>query len=141
MQALDRKTRKCDISLTHHQRACMRQYMLRSVLSPRSTAAVLPSYLAVVVFGRIDMGCRVEKAGLQSSVLAWDIINEPEWAIKESREGNSDPKVALAQMQRFVGKCAAAIHRKGALATVGSARTSWNWENTVTAQTQKSISP
>ena len=40
-------------------------------------------------------------------------------------------KVALAKMQRFVGKCAAAIHRKGALATIGSARTSWNWENAV----------
>ena len=84
---------------------------------------------------RTPMCCRVEKAGLQSTILAWDIINEPEWAIREANEKfQPAPKVPLAQMQRFVGKCAAAIHRKGALATVGSARTSWNWENAQTAQ-------
>ena len=83
------------------------------------------------------MNCRVEAAGLKSTILAWDIINEPEWAIKEAGQAfPTAPKVPLAQMQRFVGKCAAAIHRKGALATVGSARTSWNWENTQTAQAE-----
>ena len=82
------------------------------------------------------MDCRVEGAELMSTILAWDIINEPEWAIMESKSGPKEPKVALEQMQRFVGKCAAAIHGKGALATVGSARTSWNWENAQTAQAE-----
>ena len=84
------------------------------------------------------MYCRIEAAGLENTILAWDINNEPEWAIKEANTGwpKSQPKVALAQMQRFVGKCAAAIHRKGALATVGSARISWNWENAQAAKAE-----
>lgn len=78
----------------------------------------------------LDLHCRVADANLQDTVLAWDIINEPEWVMNDLKPPNT---VSKKEMQCFVGKCAAAIHRKGALATVGCARSQWNWENKITA--------
>lgn len=61
-------------------------------------------------------------------LLAWEIINEPEWLTPG--EGNSEikEKATVLQVQRFVGRMASAIHRADpqALATVGSACLKWN---------------
>lgn len=62
-------------------------------------------------------------------ILAWEIINEPEWGISES--GAVDPDisqpVSLAEMQRFVADIAAALHQNAAqLVTLGSASLKWN---------------
>ncbi|MCB8968661.1 MAG: cellulase family glycosylhydrolase [Ardenticatenaceae bacterium] len=67
--------------------------------------------------------------GTHPNVIAWDIINEPEWGIVES--GGVDPDISnpvtLAQMQRFVAEIAAAIHQhSNQLITVGSASLKWN---------------
>jgi len=62
-----------------------------------------------------------------SQILAWEVINEPEWATKELSTGfqTSDP-VALAEMQEFVRLCAETIHScTGQRVTVGSARRMW----------------
>ncbi|MBE2197380.1 MAG: cellulase family glycosylhydrolase [Anaerolinea sp.] len=67
--------------------------------------------------------------GTHPNVIAWDIINEPEWGIIES--GGVDPDISnpvtLAQMQRFVAEIAAAIRQHSdQLITVGSASLKWN---------------
>ncbi|NOK57947.1 MAG: hypothetical protein GFH27_549287n251 [Chloroflexi bacterium AL-W] len=61
------------------------------------------------------------------ALLAWEIINEPEWSI----QGPGDPAefelVSLSEMQRFVGKQAAAIRQhSNTYITVGSAAFKWN---------------
>lgn len=67
--------------------------------------------------------------GTHPHIIAWDIINEPEWAIIESGAVSTDisQPVTLAQMQRFVAETAAAIHQhSNQLVTVGSASLKWN---------------
>lgn len=63
------------------------------------------------------------------NVLAWEIINEPEWGITESGavdEMISNP-VSLVQMQEFVAKLSGVIHRQAnQLVTLGSACLKWN---------------
>ena len=62
-----------------------------------------------------------------SQIVAWEVINEPEWATKELPTGfqTTDP-VALAEMQEFVRLCAETIHScAGQKVTVGSARRMW----------------
>lgn len=61
------------------------------------------------------------------ALLAWEIINEPEWSI-EGFDGSPATRVPLAAMQRFVAMQAAAIHAEDAdaLVTVGSACLKWN---------------
>ena len=65
------------------------------------------------------------------AIFAWDIMNEPEWAINETGQATTYQKLDLISMQRFVGRCAAAIHEHGggALVTLGSASIKWNWED------------
>ena len=59
------------------------------------------------------------------AVLAWEIINEPEWAIKNI--GTKSQLVTKTEMQRFVAMQAAAIHQNSdQLVTVGSASLKWN---------------
>lgn len=61
------------------------------------------------------------------ALLAWEIINEPEWSI-QGFDGTPATRVPLADMQRFVAMLAAAIHGEDpdALVTVGSACLKWN---------------
>lgn len=67
--------------------------------------------------------------GTHPNVLGWDIMNEPEWAIRESNAVNdkiSQP-VSLAEMQRFIAEVSGTIHRNSnQLTTVGSAALKWN---------------
>jgi hypothetical protein len=53
-----------------------------------------------------------------------EVINEPEWCMHGP--GNTDVQVAPAEMQRFVAKIAAAVHKHGKKVTVGSASLKWN---------------
>ncbi|MCU0493653.1 MAG: hypothetical protein MUD01_18855 [Chloroflexaceae bacterium] len=66
--------------------------------------------------------------GNHPNVISWDIINEPEWGIRESGANNEVPNpVSLAEMQRFVSEVAGAIQRNSnQLVTVGSASMKWN---------------
>lgn len=89
---------------------------------------------------RLCLSCRVKDKGLQDTILAWDIINEPEWRLKgphgpvdQFTKAPDKDLVQVADMQRFVGKCAIAIHEAGFLATLGSAQARWNFENAANA--------
>lgn len=67
--------------------------------------------------------------GTHPNVLSWEVINEPEWGIREAGSVHwSIPEpVSLAEMQRFVAETAGAIHRNSSqLVTVGSAAMKWN---------------
>ena len=71
----------------------------------------------------------LERYGSHPAVLAWEVINEPEWAIRENadRLPNTDiDPVSLAEARRFVAQCAALVHQKTFhQVTVGSARFKW----------------
>lgn len=68
----------------------------------------------------------------ESQILAWEIINEPEWAM---RDVPKDPQVgappvgdpvSISEMQEFVRLCASTIHScPSQKVTVGSARRVW----------------
>ena len=63
-------------------------------------------------------------------VIAYDIVNEPEWTI--SGLGNSAPNFSLSAVQSFTQKCASYIHQYGgAYATLGSGTPYFtvNWKN------------
>jgi hypothetical protein len=73
----------------------------------------------------------VERYCDHPQIMAWEVINEPEWATKELPTGfqTTDP-VSLAEMKEFVRLCAQAIHSCARQkVTVGSARRMWvqNW--------------
>eukprot|EP01123_Difflugia_compressa_P000562 TRINITY_DN10655_c0_g1_i1.p1 TRINITY_DN10655_c0_g1~~TRINITY_DN10655_c0_g1_i1.p1 ORF type:complete len:348 (+),score=58.93 TRINITY_DN10655_c0_g1_i1:112-1155(+) len=58
--------------------------------------------------------------------IVWEVINEPEWCIKET-PGNTPYMATLKQMQAFVGAIAEAVHRNShQTVTVGSASLKWN---------------
>ncbi|PYQ30110.1 MAG: hypothetical protein DMF56_10340 [Acidobacteria bacterium] len=61
------------------------------------------------------------------AILAWDVINEPEWATKELPDKPTVDAVPLAEMQEFVRAVASTIHSScpGQTVTVGSARRQW----------------
>jgi len=63
------------------------------------------------------------------NVLAWEIINEPEWGIVESEYVDTEisQPVSLAQMQEFTAVLAGVIHRHAnQQVTLGSACLKWN---------------
>ena len=64
----------------------------------------------------------------QCNLLAWEIINEPEWATTVSGNNpNLSQHVPMTQMQRFVGMLAEAVHTYSPkMVTVGSASLKWN---------------
>lgn len=69
----------------------------------------------------------VERYKNQCNLLAYEIINEPEWSMNISGGGNTTQTVTAKQMQRFVGMCADAIHwYSNKMVTVGSACLKWN---------------
>lgn len=74
--------------------------------------------------------------GTHPNVLAWEIINEPEWLISElgAVDGQVPQPVSLAQMQRFVAELAAAVHQNSSqMVTVGSASMKWNSDDALGA--------
>lgn len=67
----------------------------------------------------------VERCASHRRILAWDIINEPEWAIADAFPLVGEP-VAAAVMQSFVDEMAAAIHAaNNRPLTLGSAALDW----------------
>ena len=66
------------------------------------------------------------------AILAWDIFNEPEWCVADTKEATTAQKLPAAALQAFIGRAASIIHcagGPGALATVGSASVKWSWED------------
>ena len=56
------------------------------------------------------------------NILAWEIINEPEWAMDIPFAGTMENVVSPGNMQRFVALCADAIHtHSNQMVTIGSA--------------------
>jgi len=69
----------------------------------------------------------VQRYANTCNLLAWEIINEPEWSMTVNGGGNTFQTVTASQMQRFVGMQAKAIHQySNKMVTVGSASLKWN---------------
>jgi hypothetical protein len=67
-------------------------------------------------------GPLLERYGHDDTILAWDVINEPEWAT--FAVGTWDPRVSVSRrrMRAFIGETAALVHsRTGHPVTVGAA--------------------
>ena len=80
-----------------------------------------------------ELPCRFSN---HPALRAWDIINEPEWALKETFTDThrrqlvpGDQLVPLERMRVFVARCAAAVHDSapGALVTMGSNCIQFSW--------------
>jgi len=69
----------------------------------------------------------LERYDAHPSIFAWEVINEPEWALKLGLLRRwSKAKVDPAHVRVFIRECAELIHRKTAQrVTVGSARPNW----------------
>jgi hypothetical protein len=71
----------------------------------------------------------LERYGTHPAIFAWDVCNEPEWAVDAA--GNTlrerHDVVSPAEMQAFVRSCAEYVHRltPNQLVTLGSARRMW----------------
>ncbi len=69
----------------------------------------------------------VEHYANQCNLLAYDLINEPEWAMNVPFAGNTSQVVPASDMQRFVGMLAEAVHQHSSkMCTVGSACLRYN---------------
>ena len=72
-------------------------------------------------------------------LLAWEIMNEPEWAMDIAGGGNTDTVISKRAMQRFVAQSASAIHSFGGdkQVTVGSA--SWKWSSDIKDASEENL--
>jgi len=62
----------------------------------------------------------LERYGRSPEILAWDVINEPEWATRGWGGGIIGPSVSFLKMRRFIRRAARLVHRHtGQLVTVG----------------------
>ncbi|MBN2345658.1 MAG: hypothetical protein JXO51_04645 [Candidatus Aminicenantes bacterium] len=60
------------------------------------------------------------RCGRSPQILAWDIVNEPEWVTRGWGGGLRGPSVSFLAMRRFIRRTARLVHRHtGHLATVG----------------------
>ncbi|HEX8119268.1 MAG TPA: hypothetical protein VF521_18465, partial [Pyrinomonadaceae bacterium] len=69
----------------------------------------------------------VERYRDDAHIYAWEVINEPEWAMREvPKDFQVEDPVTVAEMQEFVRLCAQTIHANASRkVTVGSARRAW----------------
>jgi hypothetical protein len=64
----------------------------------------------------------LKRYGRSPEILAWDIVNEPEWATRGFDPGEAMEPVSYLAMRHFIKKTARLVHRyTGQLATVGLA--------------------
>jgi hypothetical protein len=69
----------------------------------------------------------VQRYANQCNLLAWEVINEPEWSMNVQYGGTQTQVVNASEMQRFVGMIAEAIHKNSTkMVTVGSASLRYN---------------
>ncbi len=69
----------------------------------------------------------LEKYKDHCNLPAYEIMNEPEWAISENDRAGVKRQVDLQDMQRFAGMIAAAVHRHtDQQVKLGSASIRWN---------------
>lgn len=70
----------------------------------------------------------VQRYADQCNLIAWEIINEPEWVTDVSgNDPNITQHVTMSEMQRFAGMIAEAIHQNSPkMVTVGSASLKYN---------------
>lgn len=62
------------------------------------------------------------------AVLAWDLLNEPEWVTRGAGTRRLWRSLSIARMQRLLGALSASLRAEGARAiTVGSASARWLW--------------
>jgi len=67
----------------------------------------------------------LKRYGRSPTILAWDIVNEPEWATRGWGGGIIGPAVSFLAMRRFIRRVSRLVHRHtGQLATVGSGNAS-----------------
>jgi hypothetical protein len=71
----------------------------------------------------------LDRYGAHPAVLAWEVMNEPEWVVHENpdrRPAIEVDAVSLREMRRFVGQCAALVRQRTIhQVTLGSARFTW----------------
>ncbi|MBI5493424.1 MAG: hypothetical protein HY904_00245 [Deltaproteobacteria bacterium] len=106
----------------------------RFVVDDTRRAALMSSVVAPVTRA-------VAQSAHAARVMAWDVINEPEWAVSGTNshgdppfDPNADLQVVTpAQMERFITDAVATLHAEStAPVTVGSAAVKWAnaWKNT-----------
>jgi hypothetical protein len=69
----------------------------------------------------------IQRYASNPQILAWDVINEPEWAMQEvEKDFQIGDPVTIQQMQEFVRACVDVVHVYSShKVTVGSARRKW----------------
>lgn len=81
--------------------------------------------LRAILLDRV-VGPILDRYGRAESILAWDIINEPEWVTRGLCRAQRGTAVTRADMRAFIGDtCALIRERTRQAATVGSASTRW----------------
>jgi hypothetical protein len=70
----------------------------------------------------------LDRFGRDEAVLAWDVLNEPEWITRGVGTRRPWRSLSIVAMRRWIGELVAAVHRRTThMATVGSASAEWLW--------------
>jgi hypothetical protein len=70
----------------------------------------------------------LDRFGQDEAVLAWDVLNEPEWITRGAGTRRPWRTLAVADMRAWIGDLVDAVHRHTRhMATVGSASAEWLW--------------